>query len=195
MKRMLIALAVCACAFGQTVVRTSARPAPEGAEELFYRDGSGNSEYYCVADSPSLTSIFSVTAALSLQPRTSISVVNVTDITVVGTTATVTFSGAHGLRVSNRLVVSGATVDTDLNGSYNVATVGSSSTLTFTVASVSAATYNEATLKISTTAPRSNSNVWSIQRNYYTGAAFDRSAWAYGAPSGDKACDSRTDYF
>lgn len=193
MKRMLLALALCACAFGQTNVRVSDRIAPEATEDLYFYDGSSNLEYICTADAPSVTSVFAVTASSSNQPRSSISVVNVTNIVVASNTATVTFSGAHGLGVGHRIVVAGATVDTDLNGTYTVATVAST-TLTFTTASVADATYTDAALTITTTAPRSNANVWNIKKFAYTGTAMNRGRWLYGSPAGNLACDSRTSY-
>jgi len=68
-------------------------------------------------------------------------------IVVAANVATVTTNIPHGL-ASNRLVtVSGATVDTDLNGTYSI-TVTSPTTFTFPTTSVSAATYNETTLVI-----------------------------------------------
>lgn len=194
MKRSLIALSLCACAFGQTIVRTSDRPAPEGTEELYFYDGSSNLEYLCTTDTPSLTSVFGVTASSSNQPRSSIAFVNITNIVVLTNTATVTFSGAHGLGVGHRIVVAGATVDTDLNGTYTVATVGSSTTLTFTTASVANATYTDATLTITTTAPRTNSTVWSIRKYAYTSTTLNRARWLYGTPANTLACDSRTGY-
>lgn len=194
MKRLLIAFAVCACAFAQSVVRTSDRPAPDGTEELYFYDGSSNLEYLCTADTPSVSSVFAVTASSSNQPRTSIAVANITNVVVLTNTATVTFSAAHGLAVGHRVVVAGATVDTDLNGTYTVATVGSSTTLTFTTASVANATYTDATLTIATTAPRSNSNIWSIRKYAYTSTSINRGRWLYGTPAANLACDSRTSY-
>jgi hypothetical protein len=194
MKRMLIALALCACAFGQTEVRLSDKPAASGTESLFYRDGSNNSEYICVADSPSLTSTFAVTASSSNQPRTSISVANITNIVDAANTSTVTTSQAHGLRVGGYITIEGATVDTDLNGTYRIETVGSTTTFTITTASVSDATYTDATMKFSTTQPRSNSNVWSVQKFVFTTTYVDRIYWLKGAPAGNLSCDSRTAY-
>lgn len=194
MRILLIALLVCASAIAQTNVRQSARPSTEGTEDLAFRDGSGNTEYVCTADSPSATSSFARNGS-GVQPNSSVALVNITNIVVASTTATVTFDGDHGLRPGNWITVSGATVDTDLNVRVKIATVGSSTTLTFTVANVTATTYTESTLRITTTAPRSNANVWSLNRLYYTGSAFDRSVWAQGDPQFKGSCDSRTTYF
>jgi hypothetical protein len=194
MKRLLIGLAVCACAFGQQTVRTSDRPAPESTEDLYFYDGSSNLEYICTADTPSVISVFGVTAALSNQPRSSIGAVTITNIVDATNTATATFSGAHGLAVGHRIVVSGGTVDTDLNGTYTVATVADSTHITFTTANVSDATYTDTGLIITTTAPRSNSNVWSIKKFSYTSTSINRGRWLNGTPAGNLACDSRTTY-
>jgi hypothetical protein len=194
MKRLLIALALCACAFGQNVTRVSDRPAPDATEDLYFYDGSNNLEYICTTDVPSVTSIFGVTASDSNQPRSSISAVTITSIADSANTATVTFSGAHGLAVGHRFTVAGATTDTDLNGTYIVATVADSTHITFTTANVTDATYTDATMTIATNAPRSNANVWSIRKFAYTGTAINRGRWLYGAPAGSLACDSRTSY-
>lgn len=194
MKRLLIALALCACAFGQNITRVSDRPAPDATEDLYFYDGSANLEYICTADAPSVTSVFGVTASNSNQPRTSIASVSITSIADSGTTATVTFSGAHGLAVGHRIVVSGVTTDTDLNGTYSVATVADSTHVTFTSANVTDATYTDADLIITTNAPRTNANVWSIRKFSYTSSAINRGRWLYGTPSGNLACDSRTTY-
>ncbi|NQV21608.1 MAG: hypothetical protein HQ511_09350, partial [Rhodospirillales bacterium] len=60
---------------------------------------------------------------------------------------TATTLAVHNLVIGNPVVVSGATVDTDLNGGYTVATVPTSKTFTFTTASVADAAYVEATLQ------------------------------------------------
>lgn len=194
MKRLLIALALCACAFGQNTTRVSDRPSPEATEDLYFYDGSSNLEYICTADAPSVTSVFGVTASNSNQPRSSISAVTITNIVDSSNTATVTFSGAHGLAVGHRFTISGATVDTDLNGTYTVATVADSTHITFTSANVSDATYTDAALIITTTAPRTNANVWSIKKFSYTSTSINRGRWLYGTPSNNLACDSRTTY-
>lgn len=109
-------------------------------------------------------------------------------------TATVTTSRAHGLAVGNQVVVAGVTADTDLNGTYVIATVPSTTSFTFISASVTDATYSEPGLTISTTAPLSNASVWAIQKNFYTTTYLDRSAWASGSTAFTKACDSRATY-
>jgi len=198
MRKLLLALVCLAIpALAQiTRVRTEEVPAVEATETLFYRDGSGNYEYTCIAKASNETSIFSRDTGSSTQPKSSIATVTLTNVVVASDVATANFSGAHGLAVGHRIKILGATVDTDLNGTYTIASVPGSTSLTFTTASVADATYNEAGLNISTTAPRTNSAVWSIQRNFYSGGSIDRMIWAYGSSSGfDKACGSRTAYF
>lgn len=152
--------------------------------QYLFRDGSNNFTYIC--------------SALAKQPTYSWlrSTTTLTSIVVSSNTATVTTSTAHGLSVDNRVYVFGATVDTDFNTSagYKIATVGSSTTFTFTTVNVADGTYTEATLGIWTVFPRSNDTVWSISRNYYTTTYLDSSRWAEGDTSFTKACDSRTTY-
>lgn len=93
-----------------------------------------------------------------------------TNVVVLTNTGTVTTSAAHGLTIGNKVTITGATVDTDLNGSYYVQTVPSSTTFTITTASVANATYTDATMSLYTTAPRTTAPIWSIQRYGYDGS-------------------------
>lgn len=200
MKRSLIALSLCACAFGQSPVTLTDQPAPEALERLHYRDGSSNYEYECVAKARSATSYFTRSASTSLQPGTTIATATLTSIVVLTNVATATTSGAHGLRIGARVTVLGATVDEDLGSSavpknYTIASVPSSTTFTFATSSVADATYNESTLYFSTQQPRSNSNAWAIVKRFYTTTYIDREFPAYGSNGMDKACDSRAAYF
>jgi hypothetical protein len=65
----------------------------------------------------------------------------VIQIVVSGTTATITTPFPHGWSTGSTLTISGVTSDTDLNGTHTL-TVGSTTTATFTVASVTAGTYS-----------------------------------------------------
>tara|TARA_R110000868_G_scaffold396287_2_gene668432 strand:+ start:312 stop:935 length:624 start_codon:yes stop_codon:yes gene_type:complete len=93
-----------------------------------------------------------------------------TNVVVLTNVGTVTTSAAHGLTIGNRVTIAGATVDTDLNGSYYVQTVGSSTTFTITTASVANATYTDAGMSLYTTAPRTTESIWSIERFGYDGS-------------------------
>lgn len=94
-----------------------------------------------------------------------------TSIVDSSNTATVTTSTAHGLQVGQLVTVSGATVDTDLNGTYYVQTVGSTTTFTITTSGVTDATYTESTLVVSTNAPLTTQPIWVIQKLSYDGSS------------------------
>lgn len=87
-----------------------------------------------------------------------------TSIVVSSNTATVTCSAACGVWKGQRVTVSGATVDTDLNASYTVTSTTSTTatTYTFTTASVADATYTESTLRIDTNNPLTTQSTWEI---------------------------------
>lgn len=173
-------------------------PAATAETQRFSLDGSGRSEYICTALQQNVNSIFALTAGASLQPRkqASAAVVTLTQIVDSVSTATITFSGAHGLSPGDYITISGATVDTDLNGSYTVATVGSSTTLTITTANVTDATYTDATLVVSTFSPRGLDLVWSIQKMFYTGTNTipDRVLYVRANSTMQYSCDDRTSY-
>jgi hypothetical protein len=71
----------------------------------------------------------------------------ISQISVSGSTATVTTSFFHSVNVGARVKISGATGDIDLNGEYPVQSINSTS-FTLAVANVYGGTYNESTLKI-----------------------------------------------
>jgi hypothetical protein len=189
----------------QTGFRPPSGPPQFAYEELYYRDASNNIEYICWAQPlQSLYTIFHVTGASSSAPFSG-TAANLTSIADSTNTATVTTSAAHGLRVGQRITVAGATIDTDLNGTYTILTTASTTTFTFTSASVSDATYTEATLYVTTNYTRDSQRVWSIQKFYYTTTYLDRVAWAHpatgsltaGGPTTGfaNACSARTTYF
>lgn len=86
-------------------------------------------------------------AAILIQPITVPDAQLVTSITDATATATVVTPSPHGLITGDIVKVSGATVDTDVNGNYSV-TVTNSTTFTFTSANVTDAAYTETTLRI-----------------------------------------------
>ena len=193
---------------GQTPLSTRPPSGPPFTvyEELYYRDGSNNIEYVCIAAAVQNTAgptIFHRTAASSRAPLGG-TAANLTSIADAANTATATTSAAHGLRVGQRVTVAGATVDTDLNGVYTILTVPTTTTFTFTTASVTDDTYVEATLNLSTRYTRDSQLAWAIQKFFYTGTNIDRGAWARAATSTTEgsptvsfsfACASRTTYF
>lgn len=96
-----------------------------------------------------------------------IAATTLTNIVVSTNVGTVTTATAHGLQVGQLFTVSGATVDPDLNGTYYIQSVPSSTTFTITTASVSNATYTDATLAVSSSAPRLTAAIWSIYHFLY----------------------------
>jgi hypothetical protein len=90
----------------------------------------------------------SAASAILIEPQVTEDAKTVTSITDATNTATVVFPDPHGLAVGDIIKVSGATVDTDLNGNYAVATVASATSITFTTANVTDAAYTETTLRI-----------------------------------------------
>lgn len=136
--------------------------------------------------------------ARTTQKNTRATVTQIVDAT---NTATVTTSAAHGLAVNNQIVIAGVTGDTDLNGTYTVLTVPSSTTLTYTSASVTDATYNNAGITLTSYAPRSNDSIWAIKKFTYGGTggtSLLAIQWAVSNSSGSSStgqgfsCDSRT---
>lgn len=175
----IIALALtCAfIAFGQSPVGqeviVSSGPERTQWTSLFFRDGSNNLAYACVARSQQDTHSWTIAAS------------TLTSIVDSGTTATVTTSTAHGLAVNNKVTISGAT-DADLNGDYFVQSVPTTTTFTVTSANVTDATYNTG-LTVSTRAPRSSAAIWTIQKLSYTTTYLD--SVQNSAPN--QICDNR----
>jgi len=147
---------------------------------LMYRDGSNNIEYICRALSYQQSFSWTRSAA------TLTSIVDATNV------ATATTSTNHGLSVGNTISVYGSTVAA-LNGGYTITAV-TPTTFQFTTVGVSDGTYDNATLGVGTTSPRSNANIWSIQKFFYAGIYMDRFGWAEGSTNTNKSCDSRATY-
>ncbi len=196
MIRFAVLLLTAAAALAQTSVSQTEKPSNDAVEARYYRDGSNNLEYTCeaLATQPK-DSVWTRSASTSMQPNTPSSVgqKTLTSIADSGTTGTVNIT-AHGLSVGQWVTVSGATVDTDLNGTYVVVTASANS-FTITTANVTDATYNEATLKVVSAAPRTNAMIWAVRKFYYTGTYIDRSVPAIGSNGMVRSCDSRTTYF
>jgi hypothetical protein len=104
MKTTILSLVLAAVAFAQTPVNQSGGPPPSAIQKLFYYDGSSNLTYICnAAQNGRSTSV----------KRSDSSLTNIVVSTNVGT---VTTAAVHGLYIGARVTISGATVDTDLNG-------------------------------------------------------------------------------
>lgn len=186
---LVLVLALSGQQRGQTV-DVSAFPPRSSPTVLMFYDGAvpPNRIYTCYANPIGPWNNNSVPATFSWTRTAS----TLTSIVDSGSTSTVTTSTAHGLQVGNLVTVSGATVDTDLNGTYYIQSVGSTTTLTITTSGVTDATYTEATLAVATSVARSTQPIWSIEKRSYTAANLDRIQWARNG-SGDfgNVCDDR----
>lgn len=130
--------------------------------------------------------------AYSRQPQFtwSINESSLTSIVDSANTATVTTVAAHGLVVGNRVTITGAT-DPELNASYAVATVGSTTTFTITTANVTDATYNTAPLAVATTAPRTTQPIWKVLKLSYEGMTAFLIRKQNSKPLTGQICDNR----
>jgi len=161
------------------VVNQSIGPPVTAWTVLYFYDGSDNLEFVCFARPVQPEKTFARSDA------------SLTSIAVSTNVATATTAAAHGLQIGNKIVVSGATVDADLNGTYIIASVPSSTTFTFATASVSDGTYTEATLQFVTTAPRTSEPIWAVSRYQYSTGKLTHSQWADGNTADDNVCDDR----
>ena len=141
--------------------------------QLYFRDGSNNTEYACIALRNQPTFTWTVAGS------------TLTSIVDSSNTATVTTPSAHGLAVGNAVTIAGAS-DADLNKTFYVQTVGSTTTFTITTDSVTDATYTTG-LSLSTRAPRTTAAIWTIQKYSYTTTYIDR---GQSSPPGS-ICDNR----
>lgn len=162
MKKTFLAMMMAGYALAQqggTVALSKGNPT-DAFTILYYYDGSNNLQYICKTPAfrTAQSYTWGVTAALNQGTLTSIVV-----LTNVGT---VTTSADHGLAVGNLVVVSGSTTAA-LNGTYVIQTVPTSTTFTITTSGVANATYNNAAMTMTTTAPRTTATGWSIEKFTY----------------------------
>ncbi len=186
MKRiLLIAATVASLVVGQEgqPVNVSGSAPTVGYTNLYFYSGS-DLQYACRAKSQQQTATFA-TAATTPTPYV------LTSIAVSTNVGTVTTVSDNGLKVNDKIVVSGATVDTDLNGTYKIATVTNSKVFTIATVSVANATYSEATLKFTTTAPRTTMPIWSIQKFTVAASLVTATQWAIGTSGTSQICDNR----
>lgn len=180
---LLLACAMPAWAQGPAVNQVD-DPPPNAAQKLFYYDGSNNLQYICWARQRDPIATF--------QRRSDSTLTNIVVLTNVGT---VTTAGAHGLYIGARVTISGASVDTDLNANYTVATVPSSTTYTIATASVGNATYTESTLVIATNSPMTTLARWGIEILTYNGSNYlTGKYWAGASTAYNLACTDRASY-
>jgi hypothetical protein len=196
MKRYLLALACAVSLYaqgsGSPVNQTSAPPPAPFVNLLDY---SGTSLIYVGIAPQFLQPVPSCSnlGSTCIQRTDS----TLTSIVVLTNVATVTCSTACGVWTGQRVTVSGATVDTDLNGTYTVSSVTSTSatTYTFTTASVSNNTYNESTLRIATSQPLTTQSVWAIRVLKYDGSSnLISTEWANASVAMNLAYSNRTSY-
>lgn len=160
----LASLALALAAMAQTNVTISEKSPAEGVTFKYSYDAGNRLEYEGRADSVQPAEIAAVVCGSA--PRCS----TLTSIVVSSNTGTVNQT-AHGYSVGNEVCVSGASVDADLNACYNIQTVPGANSYTITTANVSDATYNEASLRVESTAPRAVRPVWCIQKLVYDAAS------------------------
>ncbi len=183
MKVFLVLAITASAAWSQASVSLSQGPPQVAVQKLFYYDGGNNLQYIC--NSPQ-------TSAQTTVQRSDSSLTNIVVLTNVGT---VTTANAHGLYIGARVVITGATVDTDLNGTYTVASVPTSTTYTIATAAVANATYTDAGLVISTFNPLTTRSVWAITVLIYDGSNLLTDVhWANFSTAYALACTSRTSY-
>lgn len=194
MKNLLVSIALLACAaFAQTPTNQSDGPPPAAFVKLL----DYNSTYLIyvgIATQFQQPSLLCSNLGATCRKRSDSTL---TSIAVSANVATVTCSTVCGMWKGQRVTVTGATVDTDLNGTYTVTsdTNTSATTYTFTTASVANATYTEATLQVSTNMPLTTQAVWAIQAMKYDGSNnLIASEWANGSVGMALAYSNRTTY-
>jgi hypothetical protein len=184
MRKLFAIAALCLSAFAQdqdpAVSISGGPPIRAWTAQYFYVPATTDIEYIC-------------SARVSQNPAT----LAVTQIVDATNTATVTTPSAHGLAVGNRVTIAGVTGDTDLNRSYVIQTVGSTTTFTVTSANVTDSTYNNAGITLRTTAPRTTQPIWAIKRFFYSGTDLVATRWAVNpakelsSTAAENICDNR----
>jgi len=167
MKRIALLLIFCLSVF-----------AADPTTALYY-DASGNLQYICTAtpakaeagswsvSGSTLTSVVDSSNTATVTTASAhglligdqvtfsgttftIAATTLTNVVVSSNVGTVTTKEVHGLLANDYVTFSGATVDTDLNGEYQIQTVPTTKTFTITTSSVADATYVDATLQFVT---------------------------------------------
>lgn len=164
MRLIVLCLLGVSYASAQQSVAITKQPSSPAVTTLTYYTTSGSPQYLCRAFSLQQLYTWAVTPSLGQGTLTS--------IVVSSNVGTVTTVANHGLQVNDVVSVT-ASGTTALNGIYVIQTVPSATTFTITTSGVSNGTYNATGMLMTTTAPRSNANVWSIEQFTYgtTGGA------------------------
>lgn len=150
---------------------------------LFY-NASSQIQYVCYSPALAPTTTYAIGATPGL-----------TSIVVATNVGTVNLPATAQWWVGQRITVAGSTTSA-LNGTYVLSAVVGT-TATITTSGVSDATYNNAAMTISTTAPVLDSPRWSIQVMTYASSNLATSYWASSASTGvnsQLACSNRTAY-
>lgn len=150
--------------------------------EAFFYDGSSNLIYLCQTKPKGPWSYQGQQLAAASFTFTK-AATTLTNVVVSSNVGTVTTSSAHGLQAGQLVTISGATVDTDLNGTYIIQSSAATTTFTITTVAVADATYTDATLVLTTTAPRLTAAIWSITRFNYTSTNMTSKQYSNGLPA------------
>lgn len=163
-----------AAAAQMTPVAISEMPPADAATTINFFNGSNQLQYACLAR--------------SLQPKRQISLEqgNLVSVVVSAGTATVTTSANHGYQVANPFVVQGSATSA-LNGNYQIVTVASATTFTFTTGAPNG-TYTDPALIF--TAPSTAMPVWSVKLFTYSGSNLTLIQTA-GGVNASAVCDNR----
>ena len=182
LKSVFFVLILAALAFGQGSVNQISGPPPDNRVSQFFYSGT-NLQYICSA------------AALQQPTTFTVAAKTLTNIVVSTNAGTITFGSTSYLWPGATITVSGSATAA-LNATYKVTAV-SGSTASITTSGVGDATYADAALVITTSAPLLNKAVWAIQVLTYTTSTLTGSYWAGGpyapVPQG-LACSSRAAY-
>jgi hypothetical protein len=177
-----------------SVMRSNPFPSGDGITRLLFYSGS-NLAYVCSADAIQTTALHAPTWAITpigaQFTLTSIVVSsNVATVTVAGSSTNVLPTANINLQIGNKLVVAGSATSA-LNGTFPIASTPSATTVTFAV-TVANGTYTDSTLTVSSNAPRTDDNIWSVQAMTYSGANLILTQQAQGvAGSYTNLCSNR----
>lgn len=167
-----------------SAVNLTLGPPPSAWLTLFYRDGSGNTQYICYSPALAPTTTYAIGSTPAL-----------TSVVVATNVGTINFGATAQLWVGQTVTIAGSTTSA-LNGTYRLNTV-SGSTATIATSGVADATYNNAAMTVSTNGPLLDALRWSIQVFTYTSTSVNATYFA-GAPSvgipQNLACSNRANY-
>jgi hypothetical protein len=185
MTRLITGIFLCAfslLAQGSAVNQTDGPPPSPWVKLLFY-NGSSLLQYACYSPAQAPTTVYAIGATPAL-----------TSIVVVSNVGTVNLGATAQWWVGQRITVAGSTTAA-LNGTYTLSAV-SGSTGTIATVGVPDATYNNAAMTISTTAPLLDSLRWSILVSTYVGTNLATNYWAASGVgvNSQLACSNRASY-